>query len=545
MGSIRPVGSIMKAKARPTQIHHALDYRVKTKAKPKYNLSDVYPQTGRRDLTIDENKTNQLEFELPPRCINLARSKLNFDLVVTPGTALGSNGSICVRNDCISFIERVEVFTRSGVRLMDLDDQQLWSKLSNTYFQDPIKYQIAKSDTRSNQDNPTKKATQPWLQIKGEYPIAIHEADSKSTAVSAVVNVQQLNKDSLADPTNGLQTWTAVKAESKVATRIPFSLDLGHFRDSILAIDKTLFFGGQVLIVKITTAPYTDFLGQTVALTEANIRKFTTGIDDFKDSNTTTLKSQSGEVLTAARGVIPLATGATVELKKLTLRCAFESNPSLIANIKQKVMSKGLSIFVPFVYAFREARTSSGSGKQSTIVRLNRGHGVRLHRLVYTQVPNIATSGNVLKEQEAKFGTQQAYQYVDTADDMQMEGKPSIKSYYTTLNNRRLQERDIILQDSNTFFPEDSWDYIKDCCEGSLVKSQSDALHNWCHIEDMVGYHVGDDDSYNSMNGLPLSDDLQYAVHSDMQSNHDKTTHYVFAVCQRALDLRADNITLV
>lgn len=534
MGSIRPVGSIMKAKARPTQIHHALDYRIKTKAKPKYNLSDVYPQTGRRDLTIFSNKSNQLEFELPPRCINLARSKLNFDLEVQPGTVL-AGGKLCVRTDCISFIERVEVFTRSGVRLMDLDDQQLWSKLSNTYFQDPSKYQIAKSDTRSFLDNPTKKSAKPWLQIKGEYPISIVEAKDGS----AVLNPQQLNKDSLPDPTTGLQTWTTIDAAAQLNYRIPFSLDLGHFRDSILAIDKTLFFGGQVLIVKITTAPYADFLGQTTISEEGKIRKFDSADGNHESSDTNVLTCTSA--LAANSGVVPLRT-STVKFQNITLRCAFESNPSLIANIKQKVMSKGLSIFVPFVYAFREARTGSGSGKQSTIVRLNRGHGVRLHRLVYTQVPNIALTAQ-WRDQESKFGTQQAYQEVKDSDSL--DGKSSIKSYYTTLNNRRLQERDIVIQDSNFFFPEDSWDYVKDCCEGSLVKSQSDALHNWCHIEDMVGYHVGDDDSYNTMNGLPLSDDLQYAVHADMQSNQDKTTHYVFAVCQRALDLRADNITLV
>jgi len=157
-----------------SKIHHSLDYRARLQSDPRYDLSDVYPQTGQRHLNVSSQNTNIVEFELPPRCINLARSKLEFDIQIELEAKMAlaaQDDTVHARTDCLSLIDRVEVFTRSGVRLMDLERQQLWSKLSNTYFASPDMYTKKNvQDAKRASDGgksfaPQYRWQKPWLQV--------------------------------------------------------------------------------------------------------------------------------------------------------------------------------------------------------------------------------------------------------------------------------------------------------------------------------------------------------------------------------------------
>ena len=507
-----------------TKIHHTLDYRAKTQAVPRYDLSDVYPQTGNRTLQLSDTKTNILEFELPPRCINLARSKLEFDLEadyqVTTETKDGGAAvvpqvpKISVKTDAISFIDRIEVFTRSGVRLMDLDRQQLWSKISNTYFQDANEYPVSHSvgDAVFEQ-----KHAQPWLSKRED-----------DDAATGVVGVKSVSKKGLKAFTTRVLDEVKLVADGSQSNKSlgGWSLDLGQFRDSILAVDKTLFFGGQVLNIKLHISGYSDFLHAQVGDTAVNAASETVPL--IGDENI----SSTGD------GKIKCT---KVQMKNITIRSAFESNPVIIAQIKQKVMSKsGLSLFVPYTY-FIEQSNVEPKGRQSMITRLNRGYGIRLHRLVTTVTPNHINEAVKLKQQLSKSETCQLW---DLNDANQVKAQSKIKDYYTSLNNRRLQERDVVINDGSKYAL-DSYNYTKSSLKGTLISTPAAHLENWCHVDSFDGYDATAKDHINVVTGLPLSDDMQYTFHANLNALSSKVTFTTFAICQRSLLLKADSITIV
>lgn len=514
-----------KDKKMSSKVHPALDYRARLQSDPRYDLSDVYPQTGDRTLTIDPNVGRSIEFELPPRCINLARSKLEFNLEIQDMDGQNADAwEALVHSDAISFVERVEVFTRSGVRLMDLDRQQLWSKISNSYFNDPDAYSASQIGNNlsvsSGKHRHRVHTAQPWIQKISD------PADQKTA-----YNYMKETPEGLEDH---FRTEFQVPTDKLSAK---YSLDLGSFRDSILAVDKSLYFGGQVLNVKLHIAGHNDWISKRLATAASPIF-------DTNDGNYLVTAAQSDQQVTS------LPTTVSVAMTSLCVRCAFESNPVLISQIKSKVMSdKGLKLFIPYVHSFQETRPTPSDGKLTQIVRLNRGHGLRVQRLVFTATNSYANNIN-LANYTKKFGTSNCVQLVEQknaggAIERKFMTKAKIASYYTTLNNRRLQERDIIIQENNGFYTLDSYNYMKPVLEGSISDSIEGHLENWAHVDAFDAYNCKKKDFTNVVAGLPLSDDMQYAVNVDQKANADNLILSTFAVCQRSLQLKADSISLV
>ena len=512
-----------------SRIHPSLDYRARLQSDPRYDLSDVYPQTGHRTLNLSADKAEIIEFELPPRCINLARSKLDFEIEVSLPAyeEKGSLDNIHVRSDCLSLIERVEVFTRSGTRLMDLERQQLWSKLSNSYFTDPDSY--SKSEIYDADEKNVvhmHNSANSWLAVNSDTKNAQRDVLGVATGVGGLRNFDTWQIRSPVVATGVISKFTR-----------KYTIDLGMFRDSILAVDKSLYFGGQVLQIKLHMAGYNDYLTTTIG----------SGPNFQYPTTVTQLPPLVTDVQLNGRHISDKWTGSgvAVVLNNLNIRCAFESNPVLIAQIKAKVMSeKGLKLFIPFVHSFQEARTASGGGALTQITRLNRGHGLRIQRLVFTTT-GVQTHPSVkLRDQDAKMGTSN---YRCTKSNNFALLKARVQSLYTTLNNRRLQERDIIIQDSNNRFTSDAFDYVKPIVTKSLMDTIPSQLDNWAHIDSFDAYHTKKEDFTNVVAGLPLSDDMQYAVNCKINGDSGATTVRLttFAVCQRSMQLKADSISIV
>ena len=565
-----------------SRVHDALDYRPRIQSDPRYDLSDIFPQTG-RTRTLHETQTRQIEFELPPRCINLSRSILEFDLDIQVTGDAGANQAgnshfFKIPADHISCIQRVEVFTRTGVRLMDLDRQQVWGKISNSYFSSKADYSTQLEDTEFSRT----AIKDVWIENQNEASLNmdVHHQKLLSRGLRPFVN-WQIRNNTLAGVTR--------------KHRKSFSISLDKFRDSILAIDKSLFFGGQVLLIKLSIAPYSKWILENPVYLDEQFRNtarefklvhteagipyeslqyptYVPGTENNVDANNNpnptphpsanqsvksyAKPSSSGGVGTEINAALklnienmdapislaPTITSATLE--NLTIRCAFESNPVINSMIKSKVMTgKGLKLFFPYTYNWTEPK-GSATGKVSTIVRLNRGYGLRLQRLCWTitNVPSLAP----LKE-TANTETQLTWQATDAAlaDGVELQRSPRIKSYYTTLNNRRLQERDINIQTSDGIYTQDSFGYAKSVLEKSITNSQAAQLDNWAHVDAFDAYRADKKDFSNVIAGLPLSDDMQYVINAEINSTTPQNQTDVFAVCQRSLHLKADSITVV
>ena len=220
-------------------------------------------------------------------------------------------------------------------------------------------------------------------------------------------------------------------------------------------------------------------------------------------------------------------------------------------------MSKsGLSLFVPYTY-FIEQSNVEPKGRQSMITRLNRGYGIRLHRLVTTVTPSHSEQKVLLSKQLVKSDTCQLWeldgvtkattdaQNNPVPDEFnQVKAQSKIRDYYTSLNNRRLQERDVVISDGSKYALA-SYNYTKSSLKGTLISTPAAHLENWCHVDSFDGYDATAKDHINVVTGLPLSDDMQYTFHANLNALSPKVTFTTFAICQRSLLLKADSITIV
>lgn len=540
-----------------SKVHSALDYRARLQSEPRYELSDIYPQTGQRDLILNETSEKYVEFELPPRCVNLSRSVLEFGVDVQLENKSSSTAKVSANHDAIQYlsdsvscVQRIEVFSRTGVRLMDLQHQQLWSKISNSWFS-PSKIYEKRTQTPVVTDiagvlSPFDVAgANPWMSVK---------SDSKITTGSGhETGFDDLLENSIL---GNLYNSTIAPGASKQLYK-KFYIDLLKFRESILSVDKSLYFGGQVLNIKITFSPFKQFLKFSKAATEVGTQPLISGanlgsksvtwneaanaVSDIEltaNCGTTFIDSTTQAALTAND------IKASVKIDELALRCAFETNPVIISQIKSKVMSgTGLKLFMPYVHTFKESRSNPQSGKCSVITRLNRGYGVRVQRIVTTVTPEL-TAGST-REHESIFGVSALYQ--KQLNDKLVSDKPIFKSYYTTLNNRRLQERDIVVLDSNKRVTADHWNSHKDLVQASICDEKLAILNKFAHVDCFDAYRADKEDFSNVVTGLPLSDDMQHTINADFNANAgvSQANVYTFCVVQRSLQLRPDSITLV
>jgi len=573
------MGGDAKISSVVSKISSTLDYRARLQSEPRYELSDIYPQTGNRSLELNRNSEQSTEFELPPRCINLSRSVLEFGLAIdltneTADQKIGLNGAtISLRRDCASLIKRVEVFTRTGVRLMDLTHQQLWGCISNSWFADEKQYEaLNNADYTNNQAYRTMKA-QPWMVLgSDEAPSENKNTTIQNDAESLIQYGRHVFVDDDRYPENGDDLYygpgdlaRAVINEGKSRSFYKkYYLDLAKFRESILAVDKSLFFGGQVLMVKITWAKWSEWVCAGAASTgdkpvlSSGQEKLVSVTPGVAASKLQVLQESCAAQIGAKRvttnnGVQTAATATdlscAIRLEDVSLRCAFETNPVIISQIKSKVMSAGgLKLFFPYVHCFKETRTISGDNQLSSVItRLNRGYGLRLQRIVSTATQNHGgSSAGLFGEHYAIFGIDGLHQV--TSENKLTAAKNIIKSYYTTLNNRRLQERDIVVLDGNNRLTPDHYNQHKHLVMGSVANSADDILDKFAHCDVFDAYRADKEDFTNVVAGLPLSDDMQHTINAVVQkidANTSQTNFYTFAVVQRSLQLKPDSITVV
>jgi hypothetical protein len=106
-----------------------------------------------------------------------------------------------------------------------------------------------------------------------------------------------------------------------------------------------------------------------------------------------------------------------------------------------------------------------------------------------------------------------------------------VLSHHVTINNVRTTQFDLVVATQN------EWGLMKDSLKGSCIQSADEYYYNYSHLIDFTGL-PSTELNPNLDAGLPLDVECKIDV---MASCRDAAlNHYVFAVCQRTLNLSPD-----
>jgi len=208
-------------------------------------------------------------------------------------------------------------------------------------------------------------------------------------------------------------------------------------------------------------------------------------------------------------------------LSSLVLYLAVEQNPVIEAELRSKVTSpEGFKILCPYIFS---NKTNLGSTSQNLALRYNRGHGLKLRKILwapYNNTENINT----------------AFDHDNTA------GTAKVASFYSTVNNVRTTQFNVDLTQSQ------DWMLQKSRIKGSSILRSNEYQYNWVWCEDFGDYYCPSEKPLptpeaNLVEGLSLDNEIKYDVFATTTNNN--FNHYIFAVTLRLLSVSSGGIVLM
>lgn len=306
-----------------------------------YKYQEVIKQTGGTTETITTSGGQQAVFELAPNVYNF--SKFKYAMTLTPA-ASGASQYNWMACDGWTMIRRLQLTTRSGVHLVDIDDV---AKLTNMFIRRNIS-----QDKAVIQDTGANFFTG-FSAFQG----------TPATNYRQTADVAEIYQEGRYTLTGGSNTATPV---------VNCLLDFSMLFHTLFEQDKTLFLGPDSLYLTITFAPTTQFLW-------------------FGDSATDPTSSAT-------------IYAGSVAVTGQKLWTCIDENPETVAMLKDKVAGGSLRV----IYEDPLYNLSSLSGtSQNVSVRYNPGQGKRLKKIYHaiysnTQSVNTAFDKNALADAKAK-----------------------------------------------------------------------------------------------------------------------------------------------
>ena len=336
----------------PTQ----LDYKKYPTIKPKYKLSRLIQQTGGQTVTLNTAGGQESIFEIPVKVINLACSKIQLQLQIAAGGAGFSN---YIFGNCIPFWQQVQLYNRGGQLIVDLYQAQNHTNLvtlPETKFEelktmDRYAAGLTGNIPPSTATNPVGQG-QVFQTANNEMFIfngSIAYAATNTSPVPGIVNYTNVrhNHDSTqAANTFTTSSFTDVKYDevryftvggANAATYVNFTLPLSVFKNTLLAVDKDLYFN-EVMLLRLVWNPvarvaFTSGAPLAAITAQNNPIVYIAGVPSPADTTN-----------------VPKAAAAT-SINNLQMLLAIEENSMIANDIKTKVLSPGgLSLLTPFVY---------------------------------------------------------------------------------------------------------------------------------------------------------------------------------------------------
>ena len=566
-----------------TSVSQTIDYTKKQYMHSSYRWMKLTPVGGSgQTATLSTTSSTIVNFEIPNNVVNLSQSKLAFDMLLTAAAS-----THCVDALSLSLFDRITLSTRSGVVLANCDNMGQFTHL------------ISKLKTKSSNlvDNANNITTSPQLasgvisaplssfpcltptnttvKLGQKKPMGdicksgsccfqsigksittsgiTQPADALQSLVNNVSNVYRIDGSVISTPfLENLHVITENKvAAAAGALAISYQLPLGSIKDTLLEINKSLYFGDN-LILSLSFNPATKFSWLTTGGVEGGQASIAAGLIGgvLGTANPGTQMVQ----WTPTTGTSP----QTVQpaLSNLALYIAVETDPIITSQLINKVNTEGFSITVPYVYCTKTlisitaaAAGTIGSGSFAMQQRITRGYGQRLLRcytavfgtetLVAANTNHCVYSGTF--NDTVADGTTAVVGVATTAFTTNLHDDMPLGAYNTSLDGIRLQDFTLSASDST------HWLVNEPYLRGSCILNAEQYKNQCMHIDSWTGNPVCEEDDTID-NGISLDADKTYGVSYNTLYNFGaiaNKNHYLFFVVQRSLVIKGNQIMLV
>lgn len=562
-----------------------IDFRPKTYEHGSYRFNRLLPVQGPLSPSLSSTNVTVTTIELPAKVFNLAKSVLRFSMQV-PAQANSTTNGMWVHADTVACIDRLSLFTRSGVYLADLTNFNTFMKVTNKWTQS--KDELKANDvgemsawganpTNTTWTNGFQTANSPPLDLPQQLPFkkgiqninrtqlgantvnvrAGAAATLTSVAVGAniVVSAQNQAVQHSNYRKNGNQMPQAIGATGTVETteqRYLFSvgrantqacgnnanfittlnylIKFGQIPHSIFSMNKDLYFG-ETLILQINWAPTNRIAFQGTAW---HIRAGS-GADD----GTTDLSVEVHPASTYLGYNNPNdeATPIAADPAAAVVSAAPAFSPN------QRFQLSNVECFLA---------VESNRALIETIVRQMSTAGLRL--LVpytiagkYTSTPS--TTQNVQQRINRAWGRTLLRVYHSVFNNVETEihaynnynvgGTSTVQSFYSTLDNDRLQEVNL------SCVTQDDYLFLQEMLKGTAIQSAAHYQSGWTWVDDWTGaspseYRKTD----NGECGLTLAQERLWQIYMTMAAAN-AFNHYSFFVTQKMLTITPTQITLI
>ena len=462
------------------KLNPVTDYSKYIYSGPSYRVSKIVPISSGQTASLPSTSTTNVQFEIPTAVVNLAKSKLFFDITIP---ALASTYP-WIYADPLALIDRIQLSTRSGVSLVDIQGVNNFSTMvtplmtSNTELYQrsvgglthagltPVTTYGSTSASTDSQQCPVQ-----GIQMYNGLATQNYRFDDvAATASSAEVSYSE-------------QRYLFINVTVNTACCLSYQLNLELLEHSILSLNKDLYFNENI-ILSITFAPTSKFAWTT---------------------------------LTAVPAALPLPIALPLVVSNLSLYLMIETNTNIINGLRDKVLSpEGFNILCPFVYS-QKINTGNAPSSSSIFQRFNRGHGRSILRTYWSLF----------------HGTESA----NTTLDRTNVNLAKVTSYRSTINNMNVQEFPIDCGRS------EDWLINSDILDASSILSIDQFKYQFTHVDDFTSMRpmCFADDTMEC--GKSLDQEVTYGVYV----NHPSTVttslnHYLFTVVQRELRIAGGQI---
>ncbi len=444
----------------------SLNYTPVSCVKSTYQYSKTYPQESTSLFTVTNTQGTSTTFQIIPNVVNLSKSYLFFRFSVP---TQGANNYSWMNCNGAKFFAHMTATIQSGVNVADVNFMDR--------YVDIISRKVTTVDDALSKDSATVSAAGgngtyyenlvPNTVATGAVPIRLDGTAANRTLESKYVLASAVN----------------------TAFAIDCRISLAEFQDTFFALDKDIWAGGANLTITITWNPL-NYLWYGTSATDPSAAAAASTVD------------------------------ATVS--NCYLWTAIQQNKEINQSIINRCTSpEGLSINIPFVWAYQQSFATGGLNVQQYYTSAN---GSKLKKIWWALYPTTPATPN-LNFNKSNLAA------------------AKLSMVLTQVNGNNIQQTPLV-----PVIGED-WILSRDKLLHSDILSANEFYYNWSFCDDFTDHNtrllqsMWSDMPYdNVVQGLPLDNSLNYAIQAT--STADVTIN-IYAVCMKELRISKNGIVLV
>lgn len=444
-------------------IPQELKYKYSELFAPQTILRKIYPRSGSQTITISPTAQSECVFELPSDPMSLGNSFLTF--AVLP-TAAGAGFHNHFADHTFPYAYSIQLYpSKSTERLVDITDLA-------KYLDVVVKAEMPMDEFLAQSD----------LDM-------LHPSNSLNTDPKAL---HLENAVSLPADKNYVEPAYTLSGGANTATPVRYvQFKLSNLYNTILAMKKILYFGGQTLYLRIMFGP-----GNAMGF-------YSSSGNDPCDT--------------------PVALAQNVVLSNVQLHLAIVDQGN---DLYEKLVNKDMKVIIPAVRCYKQAPTAST--QQTISHKLTLQDGLQLKR-IYHAVYHQTESASTIFDHSNRAGAK-------------------VSEYFTSMDGKRLQDYNLLTSTTyNTLDNRSDWEYMRNNLKNSVLQDYKVFQHNWFHMDSWDGLsgdqkkNLADMPLENIKSGLDLLKDRKYDFVARTIANN-AYNHYTFVIVLNEVELSKNGI---